>query len=71
MESHKIGSIIRAEREQLGLTTQLLADLADVSLPTLLSIEKGRGAQMRKVAAVLRSLGLELSVREIGGPLRD
>lgn len=52
-----VGSLIRREREALGLSTRHLAKLAGVSFPTISRIENGheepRWGTMQKIAAAL------------------
>lgn len=54
---------VRARRRQLGLRQEDLADLADVSLRFVQSLEAGkRTVQLDRIEAVLHALGLRLVV---------
>ena len=59
-----LGAQLRAQRRARGLTQEELADLAQISRRTLISIEQGKSAELAKVFAVLRALGLRMSVEQ-------
>ena len=57
----EIGIFIREERKKQGILQQDLAELSRVSIHFLSNLENGRqSAEMRKVFAVLRSLGISM-----------
>ena len=60
-----IGTRIRAERNQRGLSQQALADAADppVSLRTIVNVEAGGDTRVSTVAAIAR--GLDTTVKEL------
>jgi len=59
----KLGSMLRARREELGLSTRRLADKAEVRQPTVTRIEQGKFASPRpdKLAKIASVLGLNLA----------
>lgn len=58
-----IGSRVRSQRRELGLTQQQLADLAGVSDATVRQIEHGTGkSTLSSMIAVLEVLGFTLEV---------
>lgn len=57
-----LGAQLRAQRRARGLTQDELATLAQISRRTLISIEQGKSAELSKVFAVLRTLGLRMSI---------
>ncbi len=57
-----LGAQLRAQRRARGLTQEELATLAQISRRTLISIEQGKSAELAKVFAVLRTLGLRMKV---------
>jgi len=57
-----IGNVFRRIRLERGITLRELAELAQVSVPYLSEIERGRKeASSEILAAICRALGLELS----------
>lgn len=58
-----LGATVAERRRALGLRQEDLADLAEVSHRFVQSLEAGKETvRLDKVVAVLRALGLELSV---------
>ena len=63
-----IGKNIRERRQQLNVTQQTLADLAEVSINTLVAIERGTGnPSLSTLIRILDTLGLEIKVQLKGG----
>ena len=63
-EEGTIGKNIRERRQQLNVTQQTLADLAEVSINTLVAIERGTGnPSLSTLIRVLDTLGLEIKVQ--------
>ncbi len=59
-----IGEQIRARRQELKIRQQEVADLADVSINTLGSIEMGTGnPSLSSIRAICDVLGLELTTK--------
>ena len=59
-----IGNAIKERRSQLGINQQTLADLSDISINTLVAIERGTGnPSVQILSRVLDVLGLQLQVR--------
>ncbi len=59
-----IGEQIRARRHELKIRQQEVADLADVSINTLGSIEMGTGnPSLSSIKAICDVLGLELTTK--------
>ena len=59
-----IGKNIRERRQQLNITQQTLADLAEVSINTLVAIERGTGnPSLSTMIKILDTLGLEIKVQ--------
>lgn len=60
---------LRARREQLGVTQEQLAELAEVSLRTIKALDSGKGnptvSTLVKLADVL-GMELKLEVRKLG-----
>lgn len=57
------GALILAERTRQGLTQPDLAKLAGVSIPTILTLEKGaKSTHIGSVLAIAAALGLSLSL---------
>ena len=57
-----IGNVFRRLRRERGITLRELAELAQVSVPYLSEIERGRKEPSSEIlAAICRALGLELS----------
>ena len=60
----EIGEILKKERKVQGLTLKELAMLANVSLQTLVNIEKGqKNASLSRVEATLKVLGKGLYIK--------
>lgn len=59
-----LGAQLRAQRRAQGLTQDEIATRARISRRTLISIEQGKSAEMGKVFAVLRTLGLRMRIEE-------
>lgn len=63
-----IGKNIRERRQQLNVTQQTLADLAEVSINTIVAIERGTGnPSLSTLIRILDTLGLEIKVQLKGG----
>ena len=63
-----IGKNIRERRQQLNVTQQTLADLAEVSINTLVAIERGTGnPSLSTLIRILDTLSLEIKVQLKGG----
>lgn len=57
-----IGNVFRRLRRERGITLRELAELAQVSVPYLSEIERGRKEPSSEIlAAICRALGLELA----------
>lgn len=56
---NQLGKLLKAARKECRLTQTILADKADISVPTLRLLEQGRG-RLSSWTAVLIALGLEL-----------
>jgi transcriptional regulator with XRE-family HTH domain len=64
MDTIEIGKIIMQRRQEMRLTQQELADIANVSRRTLIELEHGRNdTRVRRLTRVLMSLGLQLDLR--------
>lgn len=64
MDTIEIGKIITRRRQEMRLTQQELADIANISRRTLIDLEHGRNdTSVRRLTRVLMSLGLQLDVR--------
>jgi len=61
-DAPSLGAQLRAQRRARGLTQNELATLARISRRTLISIEQGKSAELSKVLAVLRTLGLRMRI---------
>lgn len=62
MSPGEIGELVRSVRKTLGLTQAELAELAGVGRRFVIELEAGHGrAELRKVADVMRAVGLEVS----------
>jgi y4mF family transcriptional regulator len=62
-EITRIGELFAARRIQLGLTQQLLADLAGVSRYSVQSLEYGTGSvKLGSVLQIAEALGLRLDI---------
>lgn len=64
----ELGALMRAARENAGLSQVELARRAGVSREWLIKVEAGRtSAEMPRVMDVLAALGLGLDVHDLGG----
>ena len=65
-----LGKLIRARREQVGLTTTQAAEMAGVSRRLLSELERGkrRNVGVRAVLKILELLGLRIEVERRGLP---
>lgn len=64
MNSKELGLILKERRRFLGLNQQELADLAEVNINTIVSIEKDEGnPKIKTVIRICNVLGVELSVK--------
>lgn len=60
----EIGEIIKNRRNELKINQQTLADLAGVSINTLVSIERGTGnPSINTLLTILNVLGLKLECK--------
>jgi y4mF family transcriptional regulator len=67
-EITRIGEFVAARRIQLGLTQQLLADLAGVSRSSIQSLEYGTGSvKLGSVVQIAEALGLRLDITTADG----
>lgn len=67
-EIARIGEVVAARRVQLGLTQQLLADLAGVSRSSVQSLEYGTGSvKLESVVQIADALGLRLHITTADG----
>ncbi len=66
IDALEIGYAVKDRRAQLGMTQAQVAEAAGVSKRSLWSIELGRntGVQLDKLIAVLKVLGLDLTIAE-------
>ena len=64
MNQKEIGTIIKERRKHLGVNQQTLADLAGVSINTLVAIERGEGnPQLATLLTILDTLGLQMDLK--------
>ena len=63
----EISKIIVANRKALGLSMEKVARKADVTLKTVINIEKGMGVSSSTLFAVLSALDLELIIKDKEG----
>jgi len=64
--SESIGEIVKKERRALGLSQRELGDLATTGLNFVSQLERGKPTvRLDKVNALLKVLGLQLSVTRI------
>jgi y4mF family transcriptional regulator len=67
-EISRIGELFAARRIQLGITQQLLADLAGVSRSSVQSLEYGTGSvKLGSVVQIADALGLRLNLTTADG----
>jgi len=60
---NEIGKAIKERRVQLGLNQQTLADLSEVGINTVVSIEKGKGnPSLKTLLKIVNTLGLRVSI---------
>ncbi|MCQ2203676.1 MAG: helix-turn-helix domain-containing protein [Bacteroidales bacterium] len=60
----EIGEVIKNRRNELKINQQTLADLAGVSINTLVSIERGTGnPSINTLQTILNVLGLKLECK--------
>lgn len=64
LDALEIGYVIKDARSELGMTQAQLAEMAGISKRCLWSLELGQnpGVQLDKLLAVLKVLGLDLSI---------
>lgn len=68
----KLGQDIRDARRRRGLPTEIVAERAFTTRPTLRKVEAGdHGVSIGIYAAVLQSLGLLEGLRDLADPSRD
>ena len=59
---NRIGAQIKARRKALKITQQELADLADISINTVVAVERGQGdPKISTYLAICNVLGLKLN----------
>jgi y4mF family transcriptional regulator len=64
MNQKEIGTVIKERRKHLAVNQQTLADLAGVSINTLVAIERGEGnPQLATLLTILDTLGLQMDLR--------
>ena len=64
MNQKEIGTIIKERRKHLAVNQQTLADLAGVSINTLVAIERGEGnPQLATLLTILDTLGLQMDLK--------
>lgn len=64
MNMEELGKQIKARRQVLKIRQQELADLAGVSLNTVVSFERGSGnPRMETLLSICRVLGLEVVIK--------
>ncbi|MGZ8746881.1 MAG: helix-turn-helix domain-containing protein [Mycobacterium sp.] len=67
-ETTRIGELLAARRIEIGLTQQLLADLAGVSRYTVQALEYGTGSvKLASVVEIADALGLRLDITTAHG----
>ena len=63
MNTQRIGEVIRARREVLGIDQRSLSEISGVAVHTLSNIEAGNGnPTVKSLSKVLGALGMELRV---------
>ena len=63
MNLGEIGLIIKNRRRQLNINQHDLADLAEVNINTIVSIERGKGnPKLGTIIILCKVLGLEISI---------
>lgn len=64
MNREEIGKAIKSRRQNLKVTQQELADLADVNINTVVAIERGTGnPKIETLLAICDVLGLQTIVK--------
>lgn len=64
MNREEIGKVIKSRRQNLKVTQQELADLADVNINTVVAIERGTGnPKIETLLAICDVLGLQTIVK--------
>jgi y4mF family transcriptional regulator len=64
MNQKEIGTVIKERRKHLAVNQQTLADLAGVSINTLVAIERGEGnPQLATLLTILDTLGLQMDLK--------
>ena len=63
MTQQERGNSIKERRKKLGINQQTLADLASVSVNTVVAIERGEGnPQLSTLLTILDTLGLQADI---------
>lgn len=71
MHHSELITVLKERREALGITQAHLAELADISLRTLKTLEVGKGnPTLETIAKLIEVLGMELKL-EIKAPRHD
>ena len=60
MELTKLGTKVRAIRKAKGVTLKQLAEDSDVTVPTLIRIERNRSCTTANLMSVISALGIRL-----------
>lgn len=69
MTSQELGFVLRVRRKLLKLSQQELADLAEVSKPSIVAAEKGKPTlRLDVLCRVAAALGLSLALAEAKEP---
>ena len=64
MNQKELGTVIKERCKHLAVNQQTLADLAGVSINTLVAIERGEGnPQLATLLTILDTLGLQMDLR--------
>ncbi|MBO8433310.1 MAG: helix-turn-helix transcriptional regulator [Bacteroidetes bacterium] len=64
MNTKDLGAQIKARRQALKVTQQEVADLADVSINTIVAVERGTGnPQIETLLSICHVLGLQLTTQ--------
>ena len=64
MNQKELGTVIKERRKHLAINQQTLADLAGVSINTLVAIERGEGnPQLATLLTILDTLGLQMDLK--------
>ena len=64
MNQKELGTVIKERRKHLAVNQQTLADLAGVSINTLVAIERGEGnPQLVTLLTILDTLGLQMDLK--------